>query len=99
MAEWHTAGPEAHAGPLGRGTPSTVSTVLLESGRYYQVTITPWPLARHWDMEAVNSMLPRDTALPDGPTTLHPDQPPDPLTTTVLGRTGIWHPGQALYCV
>ena len=57
--------------------------VVLENGHCYQVRITPQPLARHWDLEAVDSMLPRDTTLLDGPTTLPPDQPPDPVTAIV----------------
>ena len=100
MVERYVAGPEtSHAGPPGRGTPNIVSMVVLENGHYYQVRITRRPLARHWDLEAVDSMLPRDTAMRDGPTTLPPDQPPDPLTTIVSGRAGSWHPGHALYCL
>ena len=55
--------------------------------------ITPRPLARHWDL------LPRETGLPDGPTTLPPNFPPDPLTAIVSGRAGSWHLGHALYCL
>ena len=81
---------------MGRGTPSIFSMVVLENGHYYQVRITPRPLARHLNLEAVDSMLCRATAMPDGPTKLPRDQPPDPLTNIVFGRGGIWHPGHAL---
>ena len=42
-------------------------------------------------------MLPATTALPDSPTPLLNDQPPDPLTAVVSGTAGTWHPGHALY--
>ena len=42
-------------------------------------------------------MLPRDMGLPDVPTTLHPSELQDPLTTSVSGRAGSWHPGYAFY--
>ena len=84
----HTAGPAAHAEPLRRSSSSTVAMVVSENGHYYQVRITQAPLARRWDLEAVDSMLPREMALPDGQTPLPPDQPPDPLTTIVSGRAG-----------
>ena len=100
MVERYGAGPgKSHAGPPGGGTPRVLSTVVLEKGTYYQMRITLQPLAQHWDLGGVNSMLPRDTAVPDGPTTLPPDQPPDPLTTIVSGSAGTWHPGRALYCL
>ena len=93
----HTAALRAHAGPPGRSTSSTIAMVVLDNGQYYQVRITPRPLARHLDLEAFDSMLRSDVALPDGPTPLPPDQSPDPLTTIVSGRAGSWHPGHALY--
>ena len=68
----HTAGPEAHAEPPRRSTPSAVAMMVSEHNHYYQVRLTPRPLARRWDLEAVNSMLPSGMALPDGPTLLPP---------------------------
>ena len=56
--------------------------------------MTPRPLEHHWDVEAVNSVIPRDMDLPDGPTPVLPGQPPDLLTAIVSGRAGTWHPGQ-----
>ena len=94
-----TAGPGAHAEPPPRDTPSTVAMVVLESGHYCQVRITPRPLENHWDLEAADSMLPRDVDLPDGPTPLLPGQPPDLLTAIVSGEAGTWHPEHALYCL
>ena len=44
-------------------------------------------------------MLPATTGLPDNPTPLLPNQPPDPLTAIVSGAAGTWHPGHALYCL
>ena len=73
--------------------------VVLESGHYYQVMINPRPLDNHWDLEVADSMLPRDTDLPDGPTPLLPGQPPDRLTAILSGAAGTWHPGHALYCL
>ena len=73
--------------------------IVLESGHYYQVRITPPPQERHWSPEAVNSMLPANAALPDSPTSLPKNQPPDPLTAIVSGAPGTWHPGHALYCL
>ena len=93
-----TVGPGAHADPLARNTPSTVAFVVLESTHYYQVTITPRPLRRRWDFEAVDSMPPRGMNLPDGPTPLLPGKPPDPLTAIVSGMASTLHPGHALYC-
>ena len=94
-----TVGPRAHADPPPRDTPSTVAMVVLESGHCYQVGITPRPLESRWDLEPVDSMLPRGTDLPDGPTPLLPVQPSDPLTAIVSGAAGTWHPGHALYCL
>ena len=79
--------------------PSIIAMIVLESGHYYQVPITPHPQESHWSLEAVDSMLPATTALPDSPTPLPNDQPPDPLTAIVLGTAGTWHPGHALYCL
>ena len=91
-----TVGTGAHAEPPPRDTPSTVAMVVLESGHYYQVRITPQPRENHWDLEAADSMLPRDVDLPDGPIPLLPGQPPDALTAIVSGAAGTWHPGHAL---
>ena len=90
----------ARAGPPRReGDPSTVAMIVLESGHYYQVWLTPHPQECHWSLEAVDSMIPASTALPDSPTPLPNDQPPDPLTAIVSGAAGTWHPGHALYCL
>ena len=86
----------AHAEPLARDTLSTIAMVVLESGHYYQVRITPRTLERCWDLEAVDPMLPRGMGLPDGPTTLLLGQT---LTAIVSCMTGAWHPGHALYCL
>ena len=100
MVERYAAGPEtSHAKPPGRGTLSVVSMVVFKDGQYYQVRITPWLLAPRLDLEAVDSMLLRDPALPDGPSTLYPDQRLDPLTATMSGRAGSWHQGHTLYCL
>ena len=79
--------------------PSTIAMIVLESGDYYQVLITPHPQESHWSLEAVDSMLLATTALPDSPTPLLNGQPPDPLTAFVSGTVGTWHPGHALYCL
>ena len=71
-----TVGPEAHAESPCRSTASTVAMVVLENGHYHQVRITPPPLARPWDPVDVDTMVPRDMALPDDPTPLDPGQPP-----------------------
>ena len=73
--------------------------IVLENGQYYRVRIIPHPQGRHWSSEAVDSMLPATTALPDGPTPVLIDQPPDTLTAIVSGKAGTWHPGHALYCL
>ena len=78
---------------------STIALIVLESGHYYQVRITPQPQESHWSQEAVDSILPATTALPDSPTPLLNDQPPDPLTAILLGTVGTWHPGHAPYCL
>ena len=90
---------EVARGALGHGNPSVVCMVVCGTGHYYQARITPQPLERHWNLGAVHSRLPRETALPDGPTTLPPDHLQDPLTTIVSGRSGSWQPGHALYCL
>ena len=77
--------------------PSTIAIIVLENGHYYQVRIIPHPQESHWNLEAVNSMLPATTPLPDSPTPLLSSQPPDPLTAIRSGNTGTWHPGCALY--
>ena len=73
--------------------------IVLENGHYYQVRIIPHPQESHWSLEAVDSMLPATTALPDIPSPLLNDQPPDPLTAIVSGTAGTWQPGCALYCL
>ena len=72
--------------------------IVLESGHYYQVRISPHPQECHWNLEAVDSMLPARAALPDGPSPLPKNQPPDPLTA-LFGAASTWHPGDALYCL
>ena len=101
MTECHaqTAELGAHAEPPPRDAPSTVAMVVLQSGHYYHVRITPSPLNNRWNLEAADSMLPRDVGLPDGPTPLLPGQPPDLLTAIVSDAAGTWHPGHALYCL
>ena len=90
----------ARAGPPPREEdPSTISMIVLESGHYYQVRITQHPQECHWNLETVDSMLPAQAALPDGPTPMPYKQPPDPLTAVVSGGAGSWHPGHALYCL
>ena len=77
----------ARAAPRPReGDPSTIALIVLESGHYYQVRITPHLQERHWSLEAVDSMLPANAALLDSPTTLLNDQPLDPLTAIVSGQ-------------
>ena len=73
--------------------------VVLENGHYYQVRITPRPLARQTDLESVDSMLPRDKPMPDCTTTLPSDQSPDPLSTILSGRACSWHPGHVHHCL
>ena len=76
-----------------------IAMIVLENGHYYQMRIIPHPQESHWSLEAVDSMLPATTDLPDSPTPLLPGQPPDPLTAIVSGTAGTWHPGHALYCL
>ena len=88
------------AAPLPRERdPGTIAMIVLGNGHYYQVRIIPHPQESHWSLEAVDSMLPATTYLPDSPTPLLPGQPPDPLTAIVSGTAGTWHPGHALYCL
>ena len=78
---------------------STIASIVLENGHYYQVRITQHPQESHWSLEAVDTMLPGTTALPDNATPLLNGKPPDRLTTIVSGTVGTWHPGPALYCL
>ena len=87
------------APPPRERDPSTIAMIVLESCHYYKVRITPHPQENHWSLEAVDSMLPATTALPDSSTPLLNGQPPDPLTAIVLGTVGTWQPGHALYCL
>ena len=87
------------APPPRERDPRTIAMIMLENGHYYQVWIIPHPQESHWSLEAVDSMLPATTPLPDSPTPLLPGQPPDPLTAIVSGRAGTWHPSHALYCL
>ena len=90
----------ARAGPPRReDDPLTISMIVLESGHYYQVRITPHAQECHWNKEAVDSMVPARGALPDGPSPLTQNQFPDPPTAVVSGEAGTWHPGHALYCL
>ena len=90
----------ARAAPLvARTCPSTIAMVMFENGHYYRVQITPQPQDSHWRLKAVDSMLPATTALPDSPTPLLNDQPPDPLPAIVSGTAGTLHPGHALHCL
>ena len=87
------------APPPRERDPSTITMIVLESGHYYQVRITPHRQESQWSLEAVDSMLLATTALPDSPTTQPNNQPLDPLTAVVSGTAGTWHPGHALYCL
>ena len=84
------------APPTRERCPGTIAMIVLENGHYYQVRIIPHPQKSHWSLEAVDSMLPATTDLPDSPTPLLPGHPPDPLTAIVSGTAGTWHPGHAL---
>ena len=88
MEEQYPSGAEtARAGPPRReDDPSTIPMIVFESGHYYQVRITPHPHECHWNLEAVDSMLPASAALPGGPTPLPQNQPPDPLMAVVSGE-------------
>ena len=87
------------APPPREGDPSTIAMTVLESGHYYQVRITLHPQKRQASLEAVDPELPANAALPDKPTPLPNDQPPDPPTAIFSGAAGTWHPGHALYCL
>ena len=87
------------APPPRERDPGTITMIVLVNGHYYQGRIIPHPQRGHWSLEAVDSMLPATTDLPDCPTPLLPDQPPDPLKAVVSGTAGTWHPGHALYCL
>ena len=90
----------ARAAPSPRERdPGTIAMIVLGNGHYYQVQIIPHPQRGHWSLEAVDSMLPATTDLPDSPVPLLPGQPPDPLSAVVSGTAGTWHPGHALYCL
>ena len=98
MERYPSGAKTARAGPPRRKSdPSTIAMIVLKSGHYFQVRITPHPQECHWSLEAVDSMLPASAALPDGPTPLPHNQPPDPLTAIVSGEAGTWHQGHALY--
>ena len=47
--------------------PGAIAMMVFENGHYYQVRIIPHPQKSHWSLEAVDSMLPAITALPDPP--------------------------------
>ena len=85
--------------PRSENDPHIISMIMLESGQYYQVRITPHRRECHWNLEAVDSVLPARAALPDGPTPLPRNQPSHPLTAVVSGEAGSGHPGHALYCL
>ena len=87
------------APPPREGDPSTIAMILLENGHYYQGGFSPHPHEHHWSLEAVNSMLLTNAALPDSLTPLLNDQPPDPLMAIMLGAAVTWHPGHAPYCL
>ena len=100
MERYQTGAETARAGPPRREDhPCTISMIVLASGDYYQVRISPDPQECHWNLEAVDSKIPARAALPDGSTPLPHNQPPDPLTAVVSGNAGRWHPGHALHCL
>ena len=72
---------------------------VLERGHCCQVRISPHPQECHWNLDAVDSMLPASAALPDAPPPRPHNQPLDPLTAVVSGEAGSWHPGHAPYCL
>ena len=76
------------APPPRERDPSTIAMIVLGNGHYYQVQIIRHPQRGHWSLEAVDSMLPATADLPDSPTPLLPDQPPDPLTAVLSGTAG-----------
>ena len=77
----------------------TIAMIVLESGHYYKVRITPHPQESHWSLQAVNTTLPATRSLPDSPIPLLNGQPPDPLKAIMSRIAGTWHPGHALYCL
>ena len=87
------------APPPRERDPGTITMIVLENGHYYQVRIILHPQGGHGSLEAVDSMLPATTDLPDSPTPLLQGKPPDPLTAVVSGTAGTRHPGHALYCL
>ena len=100
MEQYPPGAATARAGPPPcEGDPSTIAMIVLESGHYYEVRITPHPQECHWSLQAVDSMLLASAALPDSPTHLPNDQPPDPPTAIASGAAGTWHPSHALYCL
>ena len=66
------------APPPRKLDPGTIAMIVLESGLYYQVQTTPHPQESHWSLEADDSMLPANPALPDSPTRLPDNQPRTP---------------------
>ena len=83
----------ARAGPPRReDDPDTISMTMLESGHYYQVCITPQPQCQ-WNLEAVDSMLQAQAALPGGPSPLPHNQPQDSLTADVSWEARQLAPG------
>ena len=97
MVEQYPETPRARPPPRERD-PSTIAMIVLESGHYYQVRITPQPQESRWSLKAVDSMPLGTTALLNSPTPLPNDQPRDPLTAIVSQTAGTWHPGHARYC-
>ena len=87
------------APPARERDPGTIAMIVLENGHYYQVRIIPHRQRGHLSPEAVDSMPPATTDLPDSLSPLLPDQPPDPLTAVVSGTAGTWHPGHPLHCL
>ena len=83
--------------PQRKDDPSTICMIVLESGHHCQVRMKPHPQECHSNLEAVDSMLPASAALPDGPTPLPENQPPDPLMAVVSGEAGSWRPGHTLW--
>ena len=52
------AGTASRGPPRRGGDPGTIAMIVLDSGHYYQVRISPHPQEHHWSLEAVDSMLP-----------------------------------------
>ena len=61
--------------------------IVLESGHYYQVRITRTRRSAT-GLEAVDSMLPANAALPDSLTPLPSDQPPEFLRPILFRAAG-----------